>query len=114
MASTPEGKVKAKVKAAFKYLMHEGYGLFYHMPVQNGMGAPILDFVGCKLQTITPEMVGKTVGLYFAVETKAPGGKATERQLQTMADIQKAGGATFVYDGRNTAEFADWLSKLYK
>jgi len=100
MASTPEGKVKAKVKKAFEYLRHEGYEIYYHMPVQNGMGAPTLDFIGCFR------------GQFFAIETKAPGKKPTERQLTTIADMERAGAKVFVYDGTNTAEFSDWLSKL--
>ena len=102
MASTPEAKVKAKVKAALKGLRDKGYPVYYHMPVQNGMGAPTLDFIGC------------FGGNFFAIETKAPGKKPTERQLDTIADIQKAGGHAFVYDGTNTAEFAGWLSMLSK
>ena len=76
---TPEGKVKEQVKKLLKQ-----HGAYYHMPVQNGMGAPTLDFVGC------------FKGKFFAVETKAPGKKPTPRQELTMADMRKAGGMVFV------------------
>ncbi len=102
MASTPEAKVKAKVKNIFRNLQHEGYEIYYHMPVQNGMGAPTLDFVGCFR------------GQFFAIETKAPGKKPTDRQLDTIAQMERAGAKVIVYDGTDNAGFGDWLSKLSK
>lgn len=76
---TPEGKVKVKVKALLKH-----YGAYWHCPVQNGMGAPSLDFIGCYY------------GRYFGIETKAGSKQPTPRQWATMEQICKAGGATFV------------------
>lgn len=76
---TPEGKVKAKVKALFKQ-----YGAYFHMPVQNGMGEPTLDFIACLR------------GYFIAVETKAPGKKPTKRQQVTMAQMSAAGAFVFV------------------
>lgn len=79
MASTPEGKVKQRIKR----LLNK-YGAYSHMPVQNGMGSPTLDFVCCY------------GGLYLAIEAKAPGKKPTERQLKTMSQISAAGGVALV------------------
>ena len=79
---TPEGKVKDAVRKVLRE--HKAY---WHCPVQNGMGAPSLDFICCRN------------GRYFAIETKAPGKKPTERQLQTIHEIQSAGGSVFVIDG---------------
>lgn len=79
---TPEGKIKDQVK---RLLVR--YGAYWHMPIQNGLGAPSLDFICCHR------------GRYFAIETKAPGGKPTQRQLLTMASIEKASGRAFVVDG---------------
>jgi hypothetical protein len=76
---TPEGKVKQRVKRLL-----EASGAYYHMPVQNGMGAPTLDFTGCH------------AGRYFAVETKAGGNTLTPRQQQTARAIAAARGAVFV------------------
>jgi predicted hotdog family 3-hydroxylacyl-ACP dehydratase len=76
---TPEGKIKAKVKALFKRI-----GLYYHMPVQNGMGEPTLDFIACLR------------GYFIAVETKAPGKKPTARQQITMASMRASGAFVFV------------------
>lgn len=100
MASTPEGKVKAKVRLALRTLQDKGYPVYYHMPVQNGMGAPTLDFIGC------------IKGQFFAIETKAPGKKPTERQENTIAEMRKAGAHVFVYDGSNPEVLAGWLAML--
>lgn len=110
MANTPEGKVKDIIKRVFRQFHQElGVELYYHMPVQNGMGAPTLDFIGCLPVLITQDMVGKHIGAYIAVEAKAPGKKPTERQEQTIADIERAGGKVYVYDGSNSDEFHKWL-----
>ena len=77
---TPEGKIKAAVKRKLNSL----WECYHHWPVQNGMGAPALDYYGC------------FVGTFFAVETKAPGGRPTPRQEHTMRTIYKAGGLVFV------------------
>ncbi len=79
--ATPE----AKVKAAIKKLLNQ-YGVYSHMPVQNGMGAPTLDFVCCYK------------GLYIGIEAKANGKQPTERQRKTMRQISKAGGVAIWVD----------------
>lgn len=79
---TPEGKVKEAVKKLLKER-----GAYYHMPVQNGMGKPSLDFVGCYK------------GKFFAIETKAEGKKPTLRQQATIAEMEAAGAAVFVVAG---------------
>lgn len=91
---TPEGKVKAKVKAVLK-----AHGAYWHCPVQNGMGAPALDFMHVQIPGVP----------VFAVETKAPGQKPTVRQEKTIADIRRAGGTVFVIDG-DTQEMEKWLA----
>ena len=85
---TPEGKVKALVKRALKE-----YGVYWHCPVQNGMGAPSLDFICC------------VNGHYVAIETKAPGGMYTARQQVTRAAIGAAGGRVFLIDGVTSLEW---------
>lgn len=89
---TPEGKIKAAVKAVLKT-----YGAYWHCPVQNGMGAPSLDFICCFR------------GKYFAVETKSPGKRPTPRQEITISEIEKAGGKVFVIDG-DCSELEEWLA----
>lgn len=89
--STPEGKVKAKVKRAIA--QH-----YRFMPVQNGMGAPGLDFFCC------------ICGLFVAIETKVPGKKLTERQQITAQEIAKSGGLVFVI--RDDQDITDMMLKL--
>jgi hypothetical protein len=81
--TTPEGKVKDQVKKLLKRFAC----IYYHMPVQNGMGAPSLDFICC------------VRGYYLAIETKAPGKKPTPRQELTIAAITQAMGFVFVVAG---------------
>lgn len=100
MASTPEGKVKDYVKKCFRELGFNGISIYYHMPVQNGMGAPTLDFIGCMR------------GRFFAIEAKAPGKKPTERQLATIEEMEQAGAEVFVFDGTDKVSFHEWLLHL--
>lgn len=79
--STPEAKVKNRVKAMLKE--HEPY-LWQHWPVQAGYGKPCLD---CH---------GVYNGYYFAIETKAPGKHPTPRQQLTIEELVHAGARVFV------------------
>lgn len=94
-SSTPEGKVKQRIKK----LLNK-YGVYSHMPVQNGMGAPTLDFICCYN------------GLYFAIEAKAKGKHPSDRQLKTMEQISKAGGVAIVVG--TTEEQFESLEKFLK
>lgn len=63
-----EGDVKDGIKDVFKEL-----DAWFYMPVQTGMGVGgIHDFIACVPVTVTQEMVGKRIGLFVSVETKAP------------------------------------------
>ena len=95
MARTPEAVVKAQVKK----LLTE-HGAYYHMPVQNGMGAPSLDFICCHR------------GCYFGIETKAGNKKPTPRQENTMNQIRLAGGLAFlVNEVEGLDELREWLTR---
>ena len=109
MATTPEGKVKDQVKKFFKEKQ-----IWSYMPVQNGMGVVgIPDLVGCAPLKITPDMVGKTLGVFFAVETKAPGKikNATENQKRNLRAIGTHGGVAVVADRVDFVEAAYELLK---
>lgn len=106
MATTPEGKVKQKLKLLLKLLK-----AYWHMPVQNGMGSPSLDFHVCLPIVITPSLIGKRVGLYVGIETKAPGKVMTPRQQETAKAIVEAGGKVFLIDG-DTQELEEWHVSL--
>lgn len=89
--STPEGRVKARVKKALDKL---GAECWRFMPVQTGFGAPALDF----LLTVR--------GHFVAIETKAPGKKLTPLQETTKAAIEAAGGIVLVVWDESTLEIA--------
>lgn len=94
--STPEGKVKTRVKSILK-----AHKVYYHMPVQNGMGAPSLDFICCHK------------GHHFEIETKAGNKKPTPRQAETMRQVEEAGGKTFlVNEVSGEAELKNWLDLI--
>jgi hypothetical protein len=97
--STPEGKVKAKVKKVLK--AHKVYDFW---PVQTGMGAATLDCLACHK------------GKFFAIETKAPGKVLTDRQEYTKRQIEGAEGPVFVIDGTDNTftyeELDEWLTKI--
>jgi hypothetical protein len=94
MALTPEARVKDKIKKVLK-----AYGAYWHMPVQSGLGAPSLDFVGC------------VRGRFYAVEAKAKGKKPTPRQNITIMEMERAGGRVFVIDG-DTTVLELWLTEV--
>jgi hypothetical protein len=92
--STPESKVKVKVRALLKK-----YGAYYHQPVMNGMGAPALDFHGCHR------------GRFYAIETKAGNKKMTPRQETTANNIRLAGGLAFlINEEEGMVELEEWLN----
>lgn len=97
MANTPEGNIKKRIKEVC-----DKHGAYYHMPVQNGMGKPTLDFVIC------------LNGRFIGVEAKAPGKKATPRQLLTMEEMLSAGGYTLVVDGEETLTRLELLLDMIK
>ena len=92
MASTPEGKVKRTVSS----LLRATPDLYYFMPVPSGYGESSLDYLGCYR------------GKFFAIETKAPGKKPTDRQNMMISRMKAAGAAVFVIDG-DTTELKEWI-----
>ena len=79
---------------------HKGW-VYYYMPVQNGMGRPSLDFIGC------------AAGLMFAIEAKAPPKSVTKRQQLTINEMESAGAQVFVVKDKDSlAEFEAWLGSV--
>ena len=50
------------------------------------------DLIGWTPVHITPDMVGQTLAVFTAVEVKTPTGRATEHQLNFIAQVLRAGG----------------------
>lgn len=82
---TPEGRIKAKVKR----LLDKYKARYEYWPVPYGLGASSLDCIVCFR------------GRFIGVETKAPGGKPTDRQKMIMRQMRDAGAAVFLIDGQN-------------
>jgi pantoate kinase len=73
---TPEGKVKAKIKAILK-----AHNIYYAMPIGAGYGnSGVPDFLCC------------VNGMFLAIEAKAGKGVATALQLKNLDAIEKCGG----------------------
>lgn len=93
--ATPEGKVKDIVKGVLKKM-----GAYYFMPVQNGMGAPSVDFLCC------------LNGKFLAIETKAVGGHLTKRQELTLSKMRETGAVALVVAGEEEARILESTLKL--
>lgn len=58
-----------------------------------GVGSPGgSDLIGYRRVTVTPEMVGKEIPVFAAIEVKTAKGRATKDQLQFLEHIRNAGG----------------------
>ena len=80
MATTPESKVKAKIKKILK-----DHGVYYAMPIGTGYGnSGVPDFLVC---------LG---GEFLAIEAKAGKGIPTALQEKNLRDIKAAGGRAMV------------------
>lgn len=96
MASTPESKVKAKIKAILKE-----HGVYYAMPIGTGYGnAGVPDFLCC------------IKGRFLAIEAKANGGKTTALQDKNLRDIETAGGITCVLNEDNVSALGGYLNLM--
>jgi hypothetical protein len=84
MATTPEGRVKAKVKEYLK-----ARGIWWFMPVSNGMGSHGI-----------PDIIAIIDGRFVGIECKAPGKRNNTSELQKtqIAAINAAGGLAIVID----------------
>jgi pantoate kinase len=95
MATTPEAKVKAKIKAILK-----AHNVYYAMPIGTGYGnSGVPDFLCC------------VNGKFLAIEAKAGKGTTTALQEKNLKAIRESGGVTAVIRETNIAELENWLNK---
>lgn len=95
---TPEGKVKARVRAIFKK-----HKVWYTMPVGTGLGrGGVPDFIAC------------VNGLFLAVETKSTvtHGKLTALQSREIEQIMAAGGVALVVTENDFDELEDMIVRM--
>lgn len=85
MATTPEGKVKAKVVKLLKER-----GVYYFFPATFGMG-----------RSGVPDIVCCVRGCFLGIECKAGKNKPTALQEKEMAAIRESGGSAIVINEEN-------------
>ena len=85
MASTPEKKVKEKIKQILK-----ARGAVYCMPMGTGYGsAGVSDFIVCYK------------GYFIAIEAKAGKGTTTALQDKWLNEVEESGGKSLVINENN-------------
>lgn len=67
------------------------------------------DLIGWKSVVVTPEMVGKRVAVFVAIETKGERGRVSGDQAQFIACVNAAGGIAGVV--RSVDEATDLLTR---
>jgi len=100
-----EDKVKKVLKAVLK-----GWGCYHFWPVQFGLGADTVDCLACIPIKITKEMVGTTLGVFVAIETKRTKiGKPTGAQGEVLRQVRAAGGGAALVHTVNDLAIEDGL-----
>lgn len=61
-------------------------------PFSTGLPAGFSDTFGLTPVTITQDMVGQVIGVFHAIEYKAPGKKPTDKQTTFLQAIRNNGG----------------------
>lgn len=102
-----------------KDIVHDWYkdhDAFSWATVQNGMGIHgIHDRTGVVPIIVTPEMVGKRIGLFVSVESKRPGRRGekdrgmSKHQVLFQAGVIQAGGLSICCDGYEDLAVLDRL-----
>jgi Holliday junction resolvase len=97
MTSTPEKKVKLKVRAILDW----DKDIYYFTPMTGGYG-----------RSGVPDIVGCYKGHFFAIECKAGKGTTTALQYKNIKEIEKAGGRVIVVNENNLEEVRLMLSEM--
>jgi pantoate kinase len=98
MATTPEAKVKATIKATLK-----AYDIYYAMPIGTGYGSSgVPDFLCC------------VRGRFLAIEAKAGKGKTTALQDKNIKQIIASGGLAIVVNEDNMEELETLLKYVIR
>lgn len=64
--------------------------------VHMGLCKGSSDLIGWKTIKITPDMVGTSVAVFTAIETKSKNGRATPEQTNFIAAVTSSGGIAFI------------------
>lgn len=75
-------------------------------PFTTGLPPGFSDLFGVMAKTVTPDMVGQKVGLFFAGEVKDEKGRVSDKQAAFLQAIKRSGGLAGVWrspeDARQT------------
>jgi hypothetical protein len=96
MATTPEAKVKAKVKAVLNK-----YGAYHFSPATGGYG-----------KSGVPDIIACYEGKFLAIECKAGTNKTTALQEANLAHINRQGGLAFVINETNIEVVEETMQHL--
>jgi hypothetical protein len=100
-----ENDVKALVKK-----WYDARDAWSYAPVQRGAGEHgIPDRIGCVPVVVTPEMVGMTIGVFVAVESKKPGRRGEKWAGMKKSQVDQTQG---VIDAHGVGALADGTHDL--
>ena len=80
--------------------------------VKTGLCKGSSDLIGWHTVEITPDMIGKKIGIFLAVEVKSAKGRASEQQLNFIDKVKEAGGIAFI--ARSDSEAQNKLNARIK
>jgi hypothetical protein len=78
-------------------------------PLHAGLIKGSSDLIGWKPITVTPDMVGKKIAIFTAVEVKTKIGRASKEQLIFIENVKKDGGISGI--ARTPAEAVSLIEK---
>lgn len=93
-------------RAVFEHLRVRGApNVFAFHPANGGYRRPVEASIlkGLGVYAGVPDVIAIHEGRCFGLELKAPGGRATERQLATIAALEAAGAFCCVVEGLDRA-----------
>jgi hypothetical protein len=79
-------------------------------PLKAGLTVGSSDLIGWTVKEITPEMVGKKIAIFTAIEVKKPSGRTSKEQLNFINNLRADGGIVGVC--RSGEEAVDLINKF--
>lgn len=81
-------------------------------PLHAGLCEGSSDLIGYTTIEVTPEMVGRQIAVFTALEVKTPTGRATPKQLNFIEQVRKSGGIAGI--ARSPEEAANLIKNSLK
>lgn len=79
-------------------------------PLHAGLCEGSSDLIGWTTREVTPDMVGKKVAIFTAVEIKTESGRASAEQLNFIARVRECGGIAGI--ARNPGEAQNLIENM--